>query len=381
MKLVPPFVPNSDILFSTRSVTPAACGSARESAIVMKTKLFLATLLALLVISPTISNDNPPDPAQNAALWYWRAIAEVYRFPIEGIDELKTYVKDRDLRLPATLRERILESELRVDDLRRGAALRVCSFAFARDRGINETLIHVEGFRICANMLVLESRLLFESEDSDEAVERLTIALAMARHIGSSNDWTSALVGLRIFQIVDEQYLHADRNGQLNMDHKRSMLKSIKAIDKQNPFHLMSSLEEERELSPQWFIKKYSAEGGRERFEKDYKDMLMSTYSLARPRSQGEFVMLLEDYDRLFVDIIKVFNDNTKEDSRDEILRIMDDLADGDYGIIAQSLAVPFEIFYDRLQSARKIVSTRIRTLKEDISENEIPNAPGGGTP
>jgi len=152
----------------------------------MNRSVCLAILLTFGVL-PCRGADKPVDLADNAALHYWRAMADSSW--VDGLFESHPeYDSDP---INATLDEQTIEALRRNTSYFRyitaGAACGHCEWALLKDGPNNTLLEHVQDSRTVVRMLVLRARVHFADGDQQAGIEDIRLLLTYLRHVATDN--------------------------------------------------------------------------------------------------------------------------------------------------------------------------------------------------
>jgi hypothetical protein len=156
-------------------------------------------LLCWAVFWPTVTTGQIPDSksdlAENAAIQYWQAFAQM---PKLDADQEKMLEQWNTIPLDAGAQKLVESSHSSLMYLHRGARLKRCDWGLDYNDGISLALPHLAKSRDLARLAALRARQEFERGNKKGARADATAMTALARHVGRDPILVSLLVSFVI---------------------------------------------------------------------------------------------------------------------------------------------------------------------------------------
>ena len=226
------------------------------------------TLVLLVVSGFTIAADDAPDAADNAALWYWRAIGmlAVYERDQETRAAIEVFASDPTAELPDELQSCLESAQWVINELYEAASRERCVFAIDYENGPRALLPHLRGLRSCVVILCADARIKLEKGQSDMAAKSLAASYRLAIHLGDGQLMLTSVAAYDVFKMTDQTVVWALENGLLTRSDKETLEEALVRIARLDPLGVTSSLEGERRHVYEWAQREFSGEEGALRF-------------------------------------------------------------------------------------------------------------------
>jgi hypothetical protein len=221
----------------------------RKEELLMLRALFLAVTILGLPLGYA-SADAPPAPIGNAALKYWQAFATLPQ--LTEAEGQKLSAECLTMPLDAQAREIVSKAEYALQMMHYGAALPRCEWGIGYEEGVYTRLPQANAARVLSSLACLRARLRFEDGQSAEAVDDITAAWTLGRHLSLEGGFIIVLVGYQIEHRMIETL--APNLPRLNPGMLKDLRMRLAALP---PFRSQADMlrtDEERSLD--WFIRK-----------------------------------------------------------------------------------------------------------------------------
>ncbi len=334
----------------------------------------LATVILLLASGFTIAADGTPDPADNAALWYWRAIGmlAVYERDQDTRGAIEVFASDPTAEVPDELQSCLESAQWVISELHEAASRDRCIFAIDYENGPRALLPHLRGLRSCAAILCADARIKLDKGQSDLAAKSLAASYRMAIHLGDGQLMLISVAAYDLFEMTDQTVVWALENGLLTPSDKETLQEALVRIDRLDPLGFASSLEGERRHVYEWAQREFSGEEGALRFaryvyEIEDRDGEPDSNRVNRffPRDRVE--RSLEHLGTTLDELIAAFAVPDRDEGERLVGRIMAQLemaepAGGD--VIAGILIRDAVKFHKRMRTLTNQLEVRLETLR-----------------
>ena len=206
-------------------------------------------MVAVVLPIASASADAPPDPASNAALKYWQAFSALPKFTDADQAKFHDYLTSP---LDDHAREIVARAEYALTMLHQGAAQRHCDWGVSPDEGIYVRFPQAPASRVLAALACLRARIRFEEGKGAEAVDDITAALTLGRHISLTGTNLMLLVGFAIEHLAIETLAHD--LPKLDAGLIKSLTKRLVALP--TGMNTAMATESEETFFLDWFIRK-----------------------------------------------------------------------------------------------------------------------------
>lgn len=225
--------------------------------------LFLACCLsASLVLAPCAMAQGVKPEDRNAALRY-ATIA------YSANPELMDKARDADAGLAgfdlaaapdafkAAARAIEVDGSSTVGQIIEATRMKKCDFEVPWENGVSVLLPHLGKMRSQARLLRVDARRLAMMGDADGAAERLAALVRLSRHAAGDHILISSLVGIAICSLAIEETGMQFEAGKLTPGAKATILASLNALDRDDPFSMKAALRGEQRWTFDWIKAKF----------------------------------------------------------------------------------------------------------------------------
>jgi hypothetical protein len=168
--------------------------------------LCLVALGLLLVFCQATEADTGPDLSANAALKYWQAFATLPH--MSDAEQNKLVSACLKMPLDDDARRLVAQANYSLKMMHRGAALAGCDWGIPVEDGIYARLPQGPAARALISIACLRARLQFEGGHKGEAINDISAALSLSRHLTQNSTLVLLLLGYRVEHVMNETLAH-----------------------------------------------------------------------------------------------------------------------------------------------------------------------------
>ncbi len=336
----------------------------------------LATLVLLLVSGFTIAADDALDPADNAALWYWRAIGMLaaYERDQDTRAAIEVFASDPTAELPDELQSCLESAQRVINELYEATSRERCVFAIDYENGPRALLPHLRGLRSCAAILCVDARTKLDKGQSDLAAKSLAASYRLAIHLGDGQLMLTSVAAHDLFEMTDQTVVWALENGLLTRSDKETLEEALVRIDRLDPLAFASSLAGERRNVYEWARREFSGEEGALRFarfvfEIEDRDDEPDSDLVNRLFPRDRIERSLEHLGTTFDELVAAFAVPDRDEGERLVGRIMAQLEMAEPAgddVIAGMLIRDAVKFHKRMRTLTNQLKVRRETLRRD---------------
>ncbi|MEO1130595.1 MAG: hypothetical protein AAFX05_12940, partial [Planctomycetota bacterium] len=191
----------------------------------------------------------------NAALRYWRAwtfLQEDERAWLQAIDS--STLADGDFALDDEGLARLAAEGDTLTMLIEAATMERCDFGIDYHKGPGALIPHLSAMRLSAFLLAVDARVAFDNGETAKAATSLAAGYALAEHCTQDRVLISALVGMSIFQLIDDVVQYAEDINALDEASRRTLCAALDRFDDEDPFRVLRSIEMEGRMMSDWWM-------------------------------------------------------------------------------------------------------------------------------
>jgi len=235
------------------SVTARAAVAHAQGASIMRTRPFVRAAALCVAVGLCVgvrgakaqtSTDALEEPT-NAALVYWRSWETV---PPDAMEKVRdAYAADSTWKPDADVREALDQTGGLVTKAMKASAMPECDWGIEYSDGVGALLPHLGKLRGTARLVLADARRQMVDGKPDAAAARVAAVVRMGRQTRKDGTLISCLVGHAIVNSAAGE-LDVLAQGGLTPEGKRLVRGALAEFDRQDPFRIIPTLENERRM-------------------------------------------------------------------------------------------------------------------------------------